>query len=177
MLLFSFLLLFLSESTGVSPYVTTSWPTLYTSQDTNTPTLEEELSALQLIAEPDYPVAAGQSVHLHCMASTMPRVVSWSWQRRENQTWQKVGSGRDLTLTEPDQSGQYRCYAMSNSFQRVSPEHTVYIISTHATVGEKLGIAAFVISLLSFIINFAVMSWLGWQRFSDKLSTSNTPAK
>ena len=93
----------------------------------------EELSALQLIAEPDYPVAAGQRVHLHCKASTMPRVVSWSWQRWENQTWQKVGNGRDLTLTEPDQSGQYRCFANSSSFQEESPEHKVYIVSTHAT--------------------------------------------
>lgn len=94
----------------------------------------EELSALQLIAKPDYPVAAGQSVHLHCMALTMPRNVSWSWQRWKNQTWQKVGNGRDLTLTEPDQSGQYCCFAKSNStFQRASPGHKVYIVSTHAT--------------------------------------------
>eukprot|EP00064_Thunnus_orientalis_P003379 superscaffoldBa00000273_g3388 len=109
MLLFSFLLFFFCEST-------------------------ENLSPLQLVATPDYPVAEGQRVTMHCSAFTMPASVSWSWQRLENQTWQQVATGRDLTLTEPEQSGLYRCHAESRLSQTsMSPTHNVYIISIRAT--------------------------------------------
>ncbi|XP_044023070.1 uncharacterized protein LOC122861989 isoform X2 [Siniperca chuatsi] len=138
---------------------------------------EEKLSPLQLEATPGYPVAAGQSVHLHCSAFTMPDSVTWSWQHRKNETWREVGSGRTLILTEPKQSGHYRCCAKSQFQQSVSPIHAVYIISMGATVGENLGIAAFVLSLLALIINLAILFWLGWHRLGDTLTTSNTAAK
>lgn len=44
-------------------------------------------------------------------------------------------------------------------------------------VGEKLGIAALILSLLALIINLAILFWLSWQRFSGMLTASNTAAK
>lgn len=44
-------------------------------------------------------------------------------------------------------------------------------------VGENLGIAAIVLSLMALIINFGILFWLGWQRFGDTLTTSDTAAK
>lgn len=94
----------------------------------------ETPSPLQLVAKPDYPVAAGQRVDLHCKTFTMPDSAVWSWQRLENQIWTEVERGRDLTLTNPEQSGLYRCHAETNlSQKRVSPDHAVYIVSMHAT--------------------------------------------
>ncbi|KAM7375995.1 hypothetical protein PAMP_005748 [Pampus punctatissimus] len=152
------------------------WPT--SSLTTTTEAAEEKLSPLQLVATPDYPIAAGQRVDMHCSAFTTPASVSWSWELWENQTWQHVGIGRDLTLTEPEQSGLYRCRAETLLYQTSeSPSHQVYIISIHTTVGENLGIAAFVLSLLALIINFAIVFWLGWQKCSNTLTTSNTAAK
>ncbi|TDG98969.1 hypothetical protein EPR50_G00205710 [Perca flavescens] len=81
-----------------------------------------------------------------------------------------------MTLTKPEQSGLYRCRSGSNDSQVVSSDHTVYIVSVNATVGESLGIAAFVLSLLALSINFAILFWLGWQRFGATL-TINTAAK
>ncbi|KAM9341534.1 uncharacterized protein ABDE67_015186 [Symphorus nematophorus] len=131
-----------------------------------------------LVATPDYPVAAGQKVHLHCFASTIPNYVNWTWQQLDlNQTWKVVHSGMNLTLTKPEQSGTYRCHAMARLSESVSATHMVYIISMHATVGEKLGIAAFVLSFLALIICLATLFWLGWQRLGDTLTTSNTTAK
>lgn len=95
----------------------------------------DKLSPLQLVATPDYPVAAGQEVHLHCSAFNMP-IVTWSWQHLENQTWLEVGIGTDLTLTKPEQSGLYHCSAETKSLQKsVSPNHTVYIVSMPAATG------------------------------------------
>ncbi|XP_069563210.1 uncharacterized protein [Brachyistius frenatus] len=140
-------------------------------------TAKEELSPLQLEATPNYPVAAGQSVSLHCSALTTPASVTWSWQRLKNQTWEEVGTGRELTLTEPEQSGSYRCLAealLSPTLK--SPNHNVFIISMRATVGENLGIAAFVLSLLALIISLTVLG-LGWQRLGDRLTVSDTTVK
>lgn len=89
-------------------------------------------SSVELLATPDYPVAAGQRVSLHCSASYSPASTVWIWERHENQTWQEVGSGTDLILTEPEQSGEYRCRAMRSIFV-TSNSHTVYIVSMHAT--------------------------------------------
>ncbi|XP_070699006.1 uncharacterized protein [Pempheris klunzingeri] len=177
MLLNFFLWLFLCEST-VKCFSPTS-PTFSPEISNATVAKEEELSPLQLVATPDYPVAAGQSVNLHCSSAfTMPEHVSWSWQHLENQTWKEVGTGRDLTLTEPEQSGLYRCFAKSQlSMGRESRNHTVYIISMPTTVSNNLGIAALVFSLLALIINFAVVFWLGWQRLNDMSTISNTAAK
>ncbi|KAM7403230.1 hypothetical protein PAMA_003921 [Pampus argenteus] len=174
MLLFSFVL-FLSKST-VTSQTTTYWPT--SSLITTTEAAEEKLSPLQLVATPDYPIAAGQRVDMHCSAFTAPASVSWSWELWVNQTWQRVCIGRDLTLTEPEESGLYRCRAETLLYQTSeSPSHQVYIISIHATVGENLGIAAFVISLVALIINFSVLFWLGRQKFSNIPTTSNTAPK
>ncbi|XP_032356967.1 uncharacterized protein LOC116670504 [Etheostoma spectabile] len=161
-----FLLFFLCKRKVKSA---TTWPTTYVSSTNISKTTagEEKLSPLQLVATPDYPVAAGQKVDLHCRAFTIPVSFMWSWQRMENQTWQDVGTDRDMmTLTKPEQSGLYRCRGKSNFTQMsmVSSTHTVYIISVNATVGEQLGIAAFVLSLLALSINFAILFWLGWQR-------------
>ncbi|KAL7380711.1 hypothetical protein ABVT39_022660 [Epinephelus coioides] len=42
---------------------------------------------------------------------------------------------------------------------------------------ENLGVAAFFFSLLALIINFAILFWLGWQRFGPTQTSSNTAAK
>lgn len=92
------------------------------------------MSNLQLVATPDYPVAAGQRVHLHCFAVTMPYSVIWSWQRLEDRTWTEVGHGQNLILTKPEQSGTYRCHVETKSSQeKVSGSHAVFIVSMHLT--------------------------------------------
>ncbi|XP_054469930.1 uncharacterized protein LOC129103466 [Anoplopoma fimbria] len=171
MLLIFSLLLVLCERTALQSWVTTN-SVYFTDAPTTTAAPEEKLS-LQLVAIPDYPVAAGQRVNLHCNAFTMPDSVKLSWHRLENQTWQEVANGGDLTLTKPEQSGLYCCRAEN----QLSQNHTVYIISMHTTVGEYLGIAAFVISLLALIINFAILFWLGWHRLGAASTTSNIAAK
>ncbi|XP_060918860.1 uncharacterized protein LOC132993185 [Labrus mixtus] len=175
-----FLLFFLCADT-VTPQVTDglSWLNTFSFMTSNYPrTTEEMLSTLQLVAIPDYPVSAGQTVHLHCSVLSEPASVNWTWQHLENQIWQEVGSGRDLTLSKPWQSGLYHCRARTETQPwRESLNHTVYIISRNLTVGENLGIAAFALTLLTLIINLAVLSWMGWKRFGDKLSTSITAAK
>ncbi|KAM6912242.1 uncharacterized protein FYW49_010754 [Xenentodon cancila] len=131
-------------------------------------TTEEKLPPLQLEATPDNPVAAGQRVHLHCSAFPMSAFATWSWQRQQNQTWKEVAVGRELILTEPQQSGAYRCHAESRLSQRsVSQTHTVLIVSMKTTVGENLGIAAFVLFLLVLISIIAGLIGLGWQRVGD----------
>lgn len=47
-----------------------------------------------------------------------------------------MGSGRDLTLTEPEESGQYHCRARSVHViaqESLSPRHTVFIVPLPAT--------------------------------------------
>ncbi|CAJ1073416.1 uncharacterized protein LOC117805735 [Xyrichtys novacula] len=171
-----FLLFFLNGSTGftIGPFASTA-----EGVSTGRMTTEEMLSSLKLVATPDYPVMEGQTVHLRCSASSSPKSVDWSWQyMMKNQTWQKVGSEMDLTLSKPEQTGVYRCHARSPSGPwKESPNHTVSIIAAHLTVGENLGIAAFAFVLLLLIINLAVLSWMGWQKFADKPNNSITPAK
>ncbi|XP_027130311.1 uncharacterized protein LOC113744544 isoform X1 [Larimichthys crocea] len=147
-----------------------------TTANMSTSTTEEMPSSVELLATPDYPVAAGQRVSLHCSASYSPASTVWIWERHENQTWQEVGSGTDLILTEPEQSGEYRCRAMRSIFV-MSDSHTVYIVSMHATVGENLGIAAFVFSLLALMINIAIIFWLYSRRLNDTPTTLNTAAR
>ncbi|XP_042356005.1 uncharacterized protein LOC121953159 [Plectropomus leopardus] len=179
MLLSFFLLFFLCESTVKSQITAGFTSRAFTTRRTiPTEAPEEKLPPLQLVATPNYPVAVGQKVHLHCSAVNMTVSVKWVWQRQENQTWQEVGTGRDQTLTEPEESGIYRCRAQSRLSQKnvTSPEHTVYIVSKHTTVPENLGIAAFFLSLLALFINIAILFWLGCQRFGTKQNTS-TAAK
>ncbi|XP_031166062.1 uncharacterized protein LOC116057642 [Sander lucioperca] len=174
-----FLLFFLCKSKGTSTTTTMPITNVTSLNISNTTAAEEKLYSLQLVATPDYPVAAGQKVDLHCTAFTIPVSIKWSLQRLKNQTWQDVGTDRDMmTLTKPEQSGLYRCRSETSSSQEsvVSANHTVYIISVNATVGECLGIAAFVLSLLALSINLAILFWLGWQRLGTTL-TINTAAK
>ncbi|XP_056152139.1 uncharacterized protein LOC130126579 [Lampris incognitus] len=152
----------------------------------------EMLSSLEVVATPWYPIVfEGQSVNLHCRASTHPPSVNWSWHRLDNQKgWQEVDTRRDLTLTKAEESGQYHCCA-SSSIKGVwqeeqSTNHTVYIIPLPKTVGDKLGEAAFYLSLLACIILFTFALWhlcpLVWQRLNggvplQSLTATNNPAK
>ncbi|XP_019743744.1 uncharacterized protein LOC109526729 [Hippocampus comes] len=112
------------------------------------------LPALQLTATPDYPVAVGQ---------------------KEEERWQEVAKGRTLILSEPRESGLYRCFAQRNLTESVSPSHAVLIISIHAIA--NVGITALVLSLLALIMNIAVMFWLGWQRLRGEESPANMETK
>lgn len=136
----------------------------------------ETFPPLWVVATPDYPVAAGQKVSLYCSSSIISGTGTWSWERLRNQTWEKEGNSRELILTKPEQSGEYRC--CSSVVNCANQTHTVYIISTQTTVGENLGITAFVFSLLILIIIIAavIFFWLGFQRTSGTVTTSSTPA-
>ncbi|XP_026195758.1 uncharacterized protein LOC113148310 [Anabas testudineus] len=177
MLLYFFLLFFLCVHTAVKSQSTTL--SERTSFPVTTSTVGDVLPPLQLVAIPDYPVAEGQTVNLHCRAIKMSASLSWSWQRLENQTWSVVSNGSVLTLTKPQESGVYSCFAKNQFSQRtVSVNHTVVIISMLPTVWDNLGIAAFVFSLLALIINVAILCWLAWQRFSSAtLNLTSTVAK
>nr|XP_040055977.1 uncharacterized protein LOC120833161 isoform X1 [Gasterosteus aculeatus aculeatus] len=175
MLLSFSLLMFVCESTGESH--TTTWTTNNASTKihfSSSPPVEEKPS-LQLVAIPDYPVAAGRRVNLQCRAFTVQDSVGLSWQRLRNQTWLPAGVGGHLTLTEPEQSGLYRCLTAAES--RFSQNHTVYIVATHTTVGENLGTSAFVFSLLALIAIFAIIFWLCWHRLDGTLITGNVASK
>ncbi|XP_040917366.1 uncharacterized protein LOC121197707 isoform X2 [Toxotes jaculatrix] len=171
-MLFGFFLLFFFCVSTVE-LQSTLWPIHST---TDTTTVEAKLSPLEVVATPDYPVAEGQTVSLHCSASATPASVNWSWQHLENWTWQAVSSSRDLSLTKPMQSGIYRCCAKSQLSQSVSHNFTVYIIAMKPT-GENLGIAAFVLSILTLIVTVTILCWLAWQRPDHTLTTPKTAAK
>ncbi|XP_026163201.1 uncharacterized protein LOC113130633 [Mastacembelus armatus] len=177
-MLFSFSFLFiLSKNTGFAAAVEVSYPQWTTHRSTSPVTTKENL---KVVAIPDHPVAAGETVTLYCTAVTVPAFSTWplvTWQRLENQTWQNVSTNRNLTLTEPEQSGPYRCWAQDQFFQKgISPSHTVRIFAMLPTVVESFGITAFVLSLLALIINLAIVLWLVWQRLGGTLTTSSTPA-
>ncbi|XP_069392631.1 uncharacterized protein [Paralichthys olivaceus] len=171
MLLGTFLLLFSSASTVKSYF--TNWPP-YSTLDTSTET--DNLPHLQLVATPDYPGVAGQTVELYCNTTIAPHF-RFSWQRLESQTWREVAQGLRLTLNEPKQSGLYRCRAENQYYQKESNVITVYIIATQPTVAEKLGIIGFVLSLLALIATLTILCWLSWQRFGGTLTPLNTAAK
>ncbi|XP_061599740.1 uncharacterized protein LOC133462489 [Cololabis saira] len=169
------LILSLYESTNGQLQVTS---TRFTSLTEISMTTKEKLPLLQLVATPDNPVAAGQTVRLHCSASPMSAFATWSWQRLQNQTWKEVAVGRELILTEPQQSGVYRCHAESGFSQgSVSQNHTVLIVSMKATVAEKLGIAAFVLSLVVLISIIAGLLWLGCQSVGATATPSSDRVK
>lgn len=151
-------------------------------------TVVEKLSALQVVAMPAHPIVTeSQGVALHCSASTLPSLVVWSWHRLgKDGNWQEVDTSQDLTLNMAEQSGQYRCQAESKEHgllqMKESPTYTVHIIAVPATVGEKLGIAAFSFSLLALIILSLILVWLVRQRANDTaalqaLSAAPTSAK
>ncbi|XP_029350340.1 uncharacterized protein LOC115036327 isoform X2 [Echeneis naucrates] len=134
-------------------------------------------SPLQAVAMPDYPVAAGQTVQLHCSAFQILTFANWSWQHLENRVWHQVGSERDLILTEPEQSGLYRCWAKTLNSELVSHNLTVYIIDMPPTAGEKLGIAAVVLSLLALFITLPILVWFVMQRYGGTFTSFKTPPK
>ncbi|XP_071375461.1 low affinity immunoglobulin gamma Fc region receptor III-like [Centroberyx affinis] len=180
-------LIFKATVADSGEYMCSDWPNRTYSANTQL-TVVEMMSPLQVVATPGYPIIVeGQTLTMHCNASTLPPSVIWSWYRLDDQGhWQKVGSSRDLTLTKAEESGQYHCQAVSDvhSIQQMelSPNHTVYILSLPATVGENLGIAAFTFSLLALIILFAIVFWLGRQRANEPaalqgLTNTHTTAK
>ncbi|KAM4540196.1 uncharacterized protein V3H82_022220 [Fundulus diaphanus] len=130
---------------------------------------------LRLVATPDYPVAAGQQVQLRCITEPLSQTITWSRYNLQNESWENVGSGADLVLTEPNESGQYRCETR-NVLKSVSQYHTVYIVYM-PTMGERLGKAAFALSVLNMIAIIAGLLWLCWQQFGDQLSALNAPKK
>ncbi|XP_029350341.1 uncharacterized protein LOC115036327 isoform X3 [Echeneis naucrates] len=130
MLLCVFLLFVFCES-SVSLQTTAS--SVYIVPITMGATMKEMHSPLQAVAMPDYPVAAGQTVQLHCSAFQILTFANWSWQHLENRVWHQVGSERDLILTEPEQSGLYRCWAKTLNSELVSHNLTVYIIDMPPT--------------------------------------------
>ncbi|XP_030614971.1 uncharacterized protein LOC115801341 [Archocentrus centrarchus] len=152
---------------------------MYSTHSTTTAvTPRETIPPLDVVAIPNYPVAAGEKISLYCSTPTTSESVTWSWKHQQNQTWKEVGSGKELTLTKPEQSGEYRCCAKRQMLQKCTNNtHTVYIISVQARVGENLGIAAFFFSLLSLILIIAVVFWLGFQKPGQTPATSNTAAK
>ncbi|XP_024916085.1 uncharacterized protein LOC107988680 isoform X2 [Cynoglossus semilaevis] len=165
MLLFISLLVFISESSGFY----TSWSPATVSLIT-TPSVD--LRPLQVEAVPDYPVTAGQTVTLFCSS-----VNSYIWQHLVNLNWQDVGQDGNLTLTQPQQSGLYRCRARTTSLH-ISRNLTVNIEPTVNTVKKDLAEPAFVLSLLGFVISLGIVGWLLWGKFSNYISTSTkTEAK
>ncbi|XP_041827448.1 uncharacterized protein LOC121630945 [Melanotaenia boesemani] len=179
MLLSFVLLCFLSESIVKSTDTTKSSTELNsTTITTKATSTVENMPPLQVVATPDYPVAAGQRVHLLCSTPNVTAFVAWFWKHKENQTWSNVGSDRELLLTEPEQSGVYRCYAKNRLSQiSESPDHTVYIVSVQATVEGKLGLAAFVLSLVGLISIISGLIWMGCQKRSATLTASSAPVK
>ncbi|XP_008305084.1 uncharacterized protein LOC103376482 [Stegastes partitus] len=138
----------------------------------------EKASSVQVVAEPDYPVAAGQTVTLRCTTVNMLGPTTLFWQHLTNQTWKVVGNGSELTLTEPQQSGQYRCFAERElSWKIWSQNQRVYIVSIQATVGENLGKASFALSLLACVFFMAIIFWLTCKSVGGTTTTTNAMVK
>ncbi|XP_011488500.1 uncharacterized protein LOC105356899 [Oryzias latipes] len=155
--------------------------TIRTSQSTETTTtaastIREQQPGVQLLASPDYPVLAGQRVHLQCKSLIVSRVdVDWSWQILKGQTWKEVDSDEELILTKPEQSGVYRCKPKSGS--NWSQNHTVSIVARNTSMGESLGIAAFILSLLILIIIIAALLLVVCQRIRSPKTPSSPAVK
>lgn len=111
-------------------------------------------STCVLVATPDYPVAAGQTVQLQCSAEPLSPNASPSyvWQRLENDTWVAVSNGSDVTLAEPNQSGLYSCFD-TRSRESVSQNHTVFIVAIPPTgwLCERLNSSCEQLELLDLI--------------------------
>ncbi|XP_043999417.1 uncharacterized protein LOC122846477 [Gambusia affinis] len=130
-----------------------------------------------LVATPDYPVAAGLTVELLCQTTIPSQNITWSRSHLQNESWEYVGSGKVLLLTEPKQTGTYRCEIRNNGTVTCkSQNHAVYIVSI-STAGEKLGEAAFAFTILILIGIIAGLGWFCWERSGNKPSSSNAPKK
>lgn len=91
------------------------------------------LPALEIVARPDYPVAAGEEIHLNCSAPPILMPVNWSWLHLQDKRWKSVGFEKELTLTKPEDSGVYYCQATHLSKMSQSQNYTIYIVSVQAT--------------------------------------------
>ncbi|XP_054909152.1 uncharacterized protein LOC129374659 [Poeciliopsis prolifica] len=157
-----------SNSSTTAPHPMTS--TKEIPPKTNIP-----LNCPHLVATPDYPVAAGQTVELRCQTIIPSQNISWSRSHLQNESWENVGSGHVLVLTEPKQTGMYRCEIRNaGSVACVSQNHVVYIVSIST---EQLGKAAFAFTILFLIGIIAGLGWFFWERSSNKLSALDTPKK
>ncbi|XP_060938131.1 uncharacterized protein LOC133014934 [Limanda limanda] len=175
MLLATFLLFFSSVSTvksqitnlpeSTTPFITT------TAKGTAPP--------VYLRVKPDYQVVTGPTVELYCHANTIPPYIRWSWQHLEGETWREVDHSRNLSLTEPNQSGLYRCRAENGYSESTSNIIRVYIIPMQPTeiVTGNFGMPGFVLSLLALSVSLSVLCWLGWERLCGTQPPSNTAAK
>ncbi|XP_057716212.1 uncharacterized protein LOC130931433 [Corythoichthys intestinalis] len=136
---------------------------------------------VELVVTPDYPVAVGQKVSLNCreQSSNYTSNYTFYFQRNEEGIWTEVAEGTNRTLSEPQQSGLYRCFAQRNENRWFSPNHTVYIVSIHPFIAgqDNVGIAALTLSLLALIINITIVFWLCWQRPRDVESAADTESK
>lgn len=131
------ILIFTGDFQSTKGYYTT-YDNMTSTPTSNTTTVTLPPVKLYLSAIPDYPVSEGQTVALHCREIPVPDKVIWKWKKLDvtgdNDTWTEVGSGPELSLTRPEQSGQYRCWAQSLSTEfNESNVHTVYIVSVHTT--------------------------------------------
>ncbi|KAG7224135.1 hypothetical protein INR49_019870, partial [Caranx melampygus] len=170
-------LLFCICARGVT---STSFPPVYSDTTTTamtTATTEAAYLYVRAMASPEYPVAAGQTVKLYCSFVTNMPTVSWYWQYQIKETWQDFGNMMNLTLTEPNQTGTYRCYAKAESIGEMSNTVTVYIVAMQPTVGDNLGIAAIVLSVLALIMAITILIWWGLQKYGGTMTTTNTAVK
>uniref|UniRef100_A0A1A8RKV2 Adhesion molecule with Ig-like domain 3 n=1 Tax=Nothobranchius rachovii TaxID=451742 RepID=A0A1A8RKV2_9TELE len=149
---------------------------LASSSPPNTTEATEKL-ILQAMAVPDYPVASGQKVQLSCRSAFSLNPVLWNWSHLQNNTWKKVIDGKELTLSKPEDSGLYRCYAETKFQKSVSQNLTVFIISVPRQTNEDLGEAALVLSILNLIFLIAAFLWFMSQKFCHQRTTSSTSKK
>ncbi|MEQ2240690.1 hypothetical protein ILYODFUR_017798 [Ilyodon furcidens] len=85
--------------------------------------------ALNLVATPDYPVAAGQHVKLSCNTINPSQTITWRRYRLQIETWENVSVGNVLILTQPQESGKYQCETHNTlNVLIVSQNHTVFIV-------------------------------------------------
>ncbi|XP_047249015.1 uncharacterized protein LOC124884974 [Girardinichthys multiradiatus] len=136
-----------------------------------------KLVALNLMATPDYPVAAGQRVKLSCNTTNPSQTITWQRYHLQSETWENVSMGNVLILTQPQESGKYRCETHNTlNVLIVSQNHNVFIVSI-PTTGENIGKAALVLSVLILIATIAGVLLLFWKRSNDDLSALNAPKK
>lgn len=100
----------------------------------------EMLPAVKIVAKPDYPVAAGQVVLLYCSSAPVSLSVNWTWLHLlQDKSWKVVGFEKQLTLTKPEESGQYQCKAETQMQMKQSQIYTVCIVSFQAAGWQLFG--------------------------------------
>ncbi|MED6283727.1 hypothetical protein CHARACLAT_011934 [Characodon lateralis] len=171
------LIFFLCTNTVTVQAGNLSSTTNYSTTMATTAELTTTMVALNLVATPDYPVAAGQRVKLSCNTINPSQTITWQRYCLQIETWENVSMGNVLILTQPQESGKYRCETHNTwNVLIVSQNHTVFIVSI-PTTGENVAKAALVLSVLILIAIIAGVLWLFWKRSNDDLSALNTPKK